>query len=306
MIPEVSVVCPCYNEEANVEAIAAAVTAELERAGATFEFIFIDNASTDRTVQIVRALCARDRRIKLIVNTRNFGQMRSPTHAIYQTSGRAVLGIVADFQDPPELIGPMLALWRGGAPIVLGTRAQEQSSWLHARIRALGYALFVRFGDVPIVPGATGFGIYDQRVIQVLKRWNEPEPFFRAMLVESGFPIVTVPHARGRRSRGKSSNSWPRLVNFAVSGVAGSAKRLLRLPIFIGAGLFALVALMLIAAALGAALGWHVGGLLWASLIEANVALLLGFLGLIGDQIRLIAERTRHTPLVIEKERINF
>lgn len=306
MPPEVSVACPCYNEEANVGPIAAAIIAELERAGADFELIFIDNASTDRTAERIRALCAANPRIKLIENTRNFGQMRSPTHAIYQTSGRCVLAIVSDFQDPPELIGPMLAHWRDGWPIVLGTRVSEDTGRLHARIRQWGYDLFARFGDVPIVPGATGFGIYDRRVVEALRHLNEPEPFFRAMLVESGYPIKLVPHVRGRRQRGVSSNTVGRLIDFAVSAASGSAKRLLRLPIYLGLALGVVALACLAIGLVASAFGRHGAPFLWAALIEANFAVVLGFLGLMGDQLRLTAERTRGTPLVIEKERVNF
>ena len=305
-VPEISVACPCYNEEENVAAIAQAIIAELEKARATFELIFIDNASKDRTVEIIRGLCAADPRIRLIANTRNFGQMRSPTHVIYQTRGRGVLAISSDFQDPPECIGPMIALWRGGAPIVLGQRESEPAGWALTLGRKLGYGFMGRYGDVKTVPGATGFGIYDQKVVQLLKRWNEPEPFFRAMLVESGFPIATVPHKRGQRLRGVSSNTLLPLLDFSISAISGSAKKLLRLPIFLG--LFSLLAVPVLLAGAGVAglAGSAPTSWLIAALIEFNAGLLLVFAGLIGDQVRLTAERTRGTPLVIEKERVNF
>jgi len=307
MVPEISVVCPCYNEEENVEAIAAAVIAELDKAGATFEYIFIDNASQDRTVEIIKKMCARDPRIKLIANTRNFGQMRSPTHCIYSTSGKAVLGIAADFQDPPELVGKMIDLWRQGWPIVLGVREEEPAGpWLTFG-RKIGYGFFGRFGDVNIIPGATGFGIYDQKVVQVVKQWNEPEPFFRAMLVESGFAIATVPHKRGPRLRGKSSNTFLPIVDFATSAVSGSAKKLLRLPVFIGILLVGLSMLMALGSLVGGIFfGTPIGPWLFDSFLELNMGVLFFFVGLLGDQVRLISERTRSTPLVVEKERINF
>lgn len=305
-IPDISIVCPCYNEEANVEAIAAAVIAQLERCDVTFEYLFIDNASTDRTVEIVRAMCARDPRIKLIANTRNFGQMRSPTHCIYATSGRAVIGIASDFQDPPELIPEFISRWRAGAPIVLGTRIVEKSSWWLGIGRKLAYGFLARFGDYSIVPHATGFGLYDRRVVDLLAGLHEPEPFFRGMLVESGYRIETVPHARAPRQRGVSSNTFFRLADFALSGLAGSAKRLLRVPFLlaIGSGLLALLgaAAALLAWVLGGAPGWFA----IAALIEANIALVFLFMGFMGDQVRLISERTRGTPLVVERERINF
>ena len=305
-VPEISVACPCYNEAENVAAIAAAIIAELERANATFELIFIDNASKDRTVEIIKGLCAADPRIRLIANARNFGQMRSPTHVIYQTRGRGVLAISSDFQDPPECIGPMIDLWRKGAPIVLGQRESEPAGWALTLGRKLGYGFMGRWGDVKTVPGATGFGIYDQRVVQLLKRWNEPEPFFRAMLVESGFPIATVPHQRGQRLRGVSSNTlWP-LLDFSISAISGSAKKLLRLPIFLGLSSLLAVPLLLAVAGIASLTGHGATAWLVAALIEFNCGLLLVFTGLIGDQVRLTAERTRGTPLVIEKERVNF
>ena len=306
MIPEISVLCPCYNEEANVEAIAAAIIAELDKLEAGFEFVFIDNASTDRTVEIVKRMATVDPRIRLIVNTRNFGQMRSPTHGIYQTRGRCVLGIAADFQDPPALIPELVARWRAGAPIVLGTRISEHSSFWLGLGRKIGYGFVGRFGDVPVIPGATGFGIYDRKVVDLLAQWHEPEPFFRSMLVESGYRVELVPHRRGKRTRGVSSNTLLPMLDFAVSGLSGSAKRLLRLPLLIAFVSLLLSVVSLLVALTVAIAGGHCSQFLWAALIELNFALVFLFLGLIGDQVRLISERTRNTPLVVEKERYNF
>lgn len=305
-IPDISIVCPCYNEEANVEAIAAAVIAQLEQCDVTFEYLFIDNASTDRTVEIVRGLCARDPRIKLIANSRNFGQMRSPTHCIYSTIGRAVIGIASDFQDPPELIPEFIRRWRAGAPIVLGTRIAEKSSWWLGAGRKLAYGFLERFGDYSIVPGATGFGLYDRRVVDLLAGLHEPEPFFRGMLVESGYRIETVPHARAPRQRGVSSNTFFRLADFALSGLAGSAKRLLRVPFLLAIASGLLAAVTITAALLCWVLDGPAGWWAMAALIEGNAALVFLFMGFMGDQVRLISERTRGTPLVVERERINF
>ena len=305
-VPDISIVCPCYNEEGNVEAIAAAVIAELEACQVSFEYLFIDNHSSDRTVDLIKAMCARDPRIKLIANTRNFGQMRSPTHCIYQTRGRAVIGIASDFQDPPDLIPEFVRRWRGGAMIVLGTRIAEQASPGLRLARRLSYGFLGRFGDYSIVPNATGFGLYDRRVVDACAALNEPEPFFRGMLVETGFPIETVPHARQPRAKGASKNNFFRLLDFALSGLAGSAKRLLRLPFAFAAlsgALFSISALALLVAAIRGTpmTGWAI-----SAIVELNFAFVFLFLALIGDQVRLISERTRGTPLVVERERVNF
>ncbi|MFL6735171.1 MAG: glycosyltransferase family 2 protein [Sphingomicrobium sp.] len=304
--PEISVVIPCYNEEENAAAIAAAVVQELEKVSSSFDILFIDNGSTDRTVEIVRGLCASDPRIKLIVNTRNFGQLRSPTHALFQATGRAVIGIVADFQDPPELIPEFVRRWRAGAEIVLGVSETRKVSPLLAGTRRLSYSLQRKFGDYPIIPNATGFGIYDAKVLRSIADLKEPEPFFRGLLVETGYRIETVSFKRPPRAGGKSKNGFLALLDFALSGLAGSSKGLLRVPLYVSFFIFCATAVTLIGAVYSMAVGANPRMWLFATLLEAQFGLLFLFLGLIGVQVRLISDRTRGTPLVIERERVNF
>lgn len=305
-MPELSIVIPCYNEEANVAAICAAVTDEAECHAASHEIILIDNGSSDRTRSLIRVLCAGDPRIRAIFNNRNYGQMRSPTYGIYQAEGRAVIGMCADFQDPPAMIGAFLAQWRAGAQIVLAQRRSERTGLLVALGRDAGYAFLRRHGDYPVIPGATGFGLYDRAVVDALAAWNEPEPFFRGMLVESGFRLALIPFDRPQRAAGESKNGIGTLFSFALSGVAGSAKSLLRLPVVLGGALL-LLALVLGLGAVPAAL---LAGPVWPLLGLALLCLLFGtlffFLGLIGEQVRMLAERSRNVPLVLEEERINF
>jgi glycosyltransferase involved in cell wall biosynthesis len=305
-IPDVSVVIPTRNEEENALPIAEAVIREMEATGLSFEVLFIDNASQDNTVPLLRELCARDPRVRLIVNTRDFGQMRSPTHAIFQAQGRAVINMCADFQDPPTLIGEFVRRWRAGADIVLGVRASEQSSLGLSVARDTAYWFFQRFGDYPVIPNATGFGLYTQRVVRHLARLKEPEPFFRGMLVETGYHIEQISYPRPPRAGGKSNNNFFALLDFTLSGLAGSSKRLVRVPFYLGA-LGIMVGLAMIPIALVAwALGY--GGWGWPAMIaiQLQLAALFVFLGLVGDQVRLISERSRQTPLVIERERVNF
>ncbi|MDV3457845.1 glycosyltransferase family 2 protein [Sphingomonas sp. HF-S4] len=306
MKPELSVVIPCYNEAENVRAICAAVTAEAAQHAASHEILLIDNESTDATRDLMRGLCAEDPRIRAIFNNRNYGQMRSPTYGIYQAEGDAVIGMCADFQDPPAMIGAFVAQWRAGAQVVLGQRRSERTSPLLAAARRLGYAFLRRYGDYPVIPGATGFGLFDREVVDTLAAWNEPEPFFRGMLVESGFRLAVLPFDRPERAAGTSKNDVAALFSFALSGLAGSAKSLLRMPIVLSF-LVAGCALLLGAAAAAAALfGGPALALLGFATGFGMFAVLLLFLGLIGEQVRMLAERTRNVPLVIESERINF
>ena len=304
--PEISVVIPCLNEEANARPIYEAVRAELERHAPSYEMIFIDNNSTDGTRAILRDICARDSRVRAIFNTRNFGQMRSPTHAIYQAAGRAVIAMCADFQDPPALIGEFIARWREGAKIVLGVRRTEKSGAALSLLRRSGYEFLERNADYPVIPNATGFGLFDRVVVDTLAGWHEPEPFFRGMLVESGFPLSLVAYDRPERLHGQTKNGFRQLADFATSALAGSSKGLLRRPILASLGFFGIAVLLLLGAAVTAIVG--TGAWLWLILgVQFGLfALAFLFLGLIGEQVRIITERTRTVPLVVELERINF
>ncbi|WP_380871829.1 glycosyltransferase family 2 protein [Sphingomonas sp. DBB INV C78] len=299
-------VIPCFNEEENVRAIHAEVKAVAERHATSYEIIFIDNQSQDRTRDLLREICAADPHTRAIFNNRNYGQMRSPTHGIYQARGDAVIGMCADFQDPPAMIGEFLRLWRAGAQVVLAQRRSEKTGPLLHLIRRGGYSFLGRFADYPVVPGATGFGLFDRAVVEELARWNEPEPFFRGMVVEAGFRLAIVPFDRPQRAAGETKNDLGTLVDFAISGIAGSSKSLLRWPIK-GSVYAGVLAVLLLCTGLGAAL---LGASAWPFLSfgvpMAMFAMLMLFVGLIGEQVRMISERTRNVPLVIEEERLNF
>jgi len=304
--PEISIIIPCYNEEENAREIHAAVSREVAKHTSSYEIIFIDNASTDRTQVHLREICAADPHSRAILNNRNYGQMRSPTYAIYQAEGQAVIAMCADFQDPPAMIGPMIAQWRAGAQVVLGQRRSEPASVATRLSRRLGYALLGRFADYPVIPGATGFGLFDRACVDALAAWHEPEPFFRGMVIESGFRLSVLPFDRPPRAGGTTKNNMRELVRFALSGLSGSAKGMLRAPLVLSAYVGA-IGLLLTMATLVAVLTGHGFSLLLILTVQiCFFAAMLFFLGLIGDQVRLISERSRGVPLVIEEERIGF
>lgn len=303
---ELSFAIPCYNEEENVVAMYEALTAEAEKHASSHEIIFIDNCSKDRTRELICDICARDQRVRAIFNNRNYGQMRSPTYAIYQADGAAVIGLCCDFQDPPALIGEMMRQWRAGAQVVVGQRRNEKTSLLLGLVRKAGYAFFRRFADYPLIPGVTGFGLYDREVVDMLASWNEPEPFLRGMVVESGYRLAVVPYDRPQRAGGRTSNDFWTLLNFALSGIGGSAKSLLRLQL-ISAIFFSFFAgLLALATVIRFVIYGYSPVLLILTVFFALFSVMLLFLGLIGDQVRLLAERMRNIPLVIEEQRLNF
>jgi len=304
--PELSIVIPCFNEEENVRQICAAVTEQAQLVAASHEIVLIDNCSTDATRSIIRDLCAADPRIRAIFNNRNYGQMRSPTYAIYQAHGAAVLGMGADFQDPPAMIPTLVEQWRAGAQVVLGQRRRERSSLQLRVIRKLGYSFLKRFADFPIIPGATGFGLFDRKVVDALAHWNEPEPFFRGMLVESGFRIAVVPFDRPPRAAGESKNGVRSLFAFAMSALSGSARSLLRLPLLFAALTVALAGGLVAAWLIALVIGGPASVFAWLGAGAIALSLILLSIGLLAEQVRLLSERSRNVPLVIEDERINF
>ncbi len=204
------------------------------------------------------------------------------------------------------MIADFVGQWREGAQIVLGQRRAEEASLVVRLARHWGYLLLGCIGDQPIIPGATGFGLFDRKVIDTLAGWKEPEPFFRAMIIESGFRLAVIPFDRPARAAGESKNGFSALCSFALSALAGSGRSLLRLPIVLSpvAGAMALLF------GCSAFAAWLLGGAGWPlvalSVAFGMFAVLLLFIGLIGDQVRLLAERSRNVPLVIEQERINF
>jgi glycosyltransferase involved in cell wall biosynthesis len=173
----VSIITPCYNEEANVQEVYGRVRAVMAGVGRyRYEHIFIDNSSRDRTVEILKIIAARDKNVKLIVNSRNFGHIRSPMHALHQAQGDALIGIVADLQDPPELIPRMLEKWEEGCAMVLCIKEASEENALMYWIRKKYYRLVNRLSSLETFENFTGSGLFDRRVVDIVKSLNDPYP----------------------------------------------------------------------------------------------------------------------------------
>lgn len=303
---DISVVIPAYNEETNIVDIVMAVQAVLETEGVSYEIVVIDNASVDNTVPLVKELCAKFPQVKLIVNARNFGQLRSPVHAIFQTKGRAVIGICADFQDPPELIADFIKKWRQGAKIVMAVSGSKNHGPVMRFMRAIAYYCLNKISRYNVIVNATGFGLYDRVVVDALSTWNEPEPMWRVMVTEAGFPVETIYYERPLRVKGESKNNLFTLVSFALSAFASTGQRLLHFPLFIAGILSVTTAITCFVALIYIFLGNDSIGLWIGAGVELLFCLCFMSLGIMGEHIRIISERTRSVQLVIEKERVNF
>jgi glycosyltransferase involved in cell wall biosynthesis len=309
----ISILTACFNEEENVEALIKAVADVFKNLPQyTYEHVFIDNASSDNTVSILRRIAAHDKHVKVIVNARNFGHIRSPYHGLMQCNGDAVISLVADFQDPPEMIIKFLEKWEEGYKIVVGIKERSKENPIMFFIRRFFYNLLSRAsqgnGETPI-KNFTGFGLYDRQFISVIKTLDDPYPYFRGLITELGFNRFEIPYTQPERAAGKTKNNFFTLYDMAMLGFTNHSKLPLRLSAFIG--FFAAIISLLVA------LGYFFYKLLFWDTFQAGTApMVIGifffssvqlfFIGIIGEYIGAIHTQVRKRPLVIEKERINF
>jgi glycosyltransferase involved in cell wall biosynthesis len=188
-VKTISILTPCYNEEENVEELYHRVRTVIASLGKyKYEHLFIDNASRDRTVEILKRIAESDQNVKIIVNARNFGHIRSPMHALYQTSGDAVIGIVADLQDPPEMIPELVAKWEEGYSMVLCIKGASEESGVMFWVRKKYYRLVNRLSSIQTFENFTGFGLFDRKVVDTIKSLNDPYPYFRGIIAEFWLP----------------------------------------------------------------------------------------------------------------------
>jgi len=306
----ISVVAPCYNEEDNVDELHRRVAAVF--AGFPeheLEMLFIDNASSDGTSERLRALAARDPRVKVILNARNFGHIRSPMHAILQAAGDAVIPMASDLQDPPEMLKAFIDGWERGYRKVVAVKPVSRDNVLAFALRKLFYSTLNRISEIPLIENFTGFGLYDRSVIDYIKGLDDPYPYFRGLVSEVGFDTLIVEFEQPRRLRGVTKNNFYTLYDIAMLGITNHSKLPLRIATIGG---FAMSALSLFTAFV-----YFVYKLVrWDEFAVGQAPLVIGlfflfgvqmfFIGLLGEYVLAIHRHVLHRPLVVEKERINF
>jgi glycosyltransferase involved in cell wall biosynthesis len=306
-----SIVSGCYNEEENVRELYERITRVFaeELPEYSYELILIDNCSRDKTVEVLRGICREDMRVKVIVNNRNFGHVRSAYHALFQTKGDAVIAMASDLQDPPEMIPQFVCKWEAGYKIALAQKTTSEESALFSFVRKAYYNLVSRLSDTPLVKNVTGFGIYDRRVIEEIRKIGDPYPYFRGLICDLGYEQALIPFNKPARKRGFTKSNFYTLYDLAMLGFVNHSKVPLRLAIFSGFCVGAASFLVGIAYLVYKLLFWSnfqagtapvVVGLFFLGAVQ------LFFIGIIGEYIGAIHTQILRRPLVIEKERINF
>lgn len=308
----ISIVASCYNEEGNVEELYDKIILQLQKKPEyDYEIIFSDNKSTDNTAVKLRQLAKKDKKVKVILNSRNFGHIRSPYYALTQAKGDCAMLMASDLQDPPELIEEFITKWEMGNKMVLGVKKTSQEfigMWL---IRKLYYNFIEKIADdeVHLVKNYTGFGLYDKAVLEIIKANKDPYPYFRGLICSIGFQKEFVYFEQPKRKKGKTKNNFYTLYDMAILGIVKHSKLPLRLSIFIGffsSLFFLLLSFYYLISKL----------LFWESFLAGMSPLLIGFfllgsfqlffIGLLGEYIGVILTQVSEKPLVIVEEKINF
>ena len=306
----ISIVTACYNEEENVLNLYNQVREVMAGIGRyEYEHIFIDNSSRDNTVAILKSIAAQDKNVKIIVNARNFGHIRSPIHALFQARGDAVISIVADLQDPPQMIADMVREWENGAYCVLGIKRASEEASLMFWLRKQYYRLVERISSIETIQNFTGFGLYDRKVIELVRSFEDPYPYFRGMIAEIGLPTVKLMYDQPARKFGTTNNNWYSLYDIGMLGIINNSKiplRLAALAGFLGASVSFLIAVIYLVLKL----------VFWKTFSFGLAPMLIGvffisslqlvFLGVMGEYIGAIYTQVQNRPYVVELDRINF
>ena len=306
----ISIVTPCFNEEENVEELYKQVKEIFSNLSEyEYEHIFIDNDSSDKTVPILKRLAKDDQNVKIIVNARNFGHIRSPYYAVLQASGEAVIPIVADLQDPTEMIPSFIKKWEEGYKVVLGVKVSSGESLLMFNIRKMYYNFINRVSEIKLTKNNTGFGLYDQRIIEILRQVDDPYPYFRGLISDIGFESYKIEYKQPARKRGITKNNFYTLYDIAMLGITNHSKLPLRLAAMTGFLLSALSLLIAMIYFIYKIIYWNSFSLGIAPVVIGIFfffSVQLFFTGIIGEYIGSIHTQVLKRPLVIERERINF
>ena len=309
MSKKISIVTPTFNEEENIEKLCSEIALQMKKINYDYEHIVIDNLSTDSTVNILEKLTKMDKNLKVIVNSRNFGHIRSPIHGLLQASGNAVILMSADFQDPIDLIPKYISEWEKGHQVVMGQKKTSEESSIKHFIKKLYYKFINSISDIPLLMDTTGAGLFDRKIIEELRKVNDPYPYFRGLVSEVTSDVKLLPFHQPNRSNGNTKNNFYTLYDLGIVGIIKHSKIPLRIITFIGLAASLLSFAISIIFLFRKLLNWNsfdagIAPLIIGVFMIGSIQIFL--LGFIGEYVMNILYHNINLPLVIEKKRINF
>ena len=310
---KISIITPCFNEEDSIIECIEQVKKIFEQDLKNYELehIFCDNGSSDKTVEILKQVAVKDRRIKIIVNSRNFGILKNTYNGVLNATGdAAILFFPVDLQDPPELIQEFVKYWEKGFEIVYGMRAKRQEGFFYRNIRKVYYRLLSSCTYVDYPPDAGDYQLVDRVVLNAMKQIDDAQPFMRLMTFDCGFRSFGIPYTWQTRKKGVSRNTLMNMIAQGINGIVSFSSMPLRLALIFGLILsclsIAYAFCVGVMAALGktSTVGRGVPTVIVALFFFSGIQLL--FAGILGEYILAIYNQVRRRPLVIERERVNF
>ena len=306
----ITIVTPTYNEVNNIDELYSRISkVTIKNSNYNFEHLFIDNASTDGSIDKIKQIAKKNKKVKLIVNARNFGADASIMHGMAQVQTDACIYIVSDLQDPPELIPDLIKKWEEGFKIVGLVKTESEESKFIFFLRRLYYRLLTIISDTPPIENYAGSGLIDREVIKILKEINDPVPFVRGLLVEIGLPMGIVYFKQPIRKKGVSSYSFSTLYQAAIEGITNHSKVPIRIMSIFGFVLSFLsfilaITYLFLKIFFSDTFEIGIGSVLISLFFFGSIQMF--FLGVIGEYISIIHTRVRKMPIVVELERTNF
>ena len=306
----ISVMTPCYNEEGNIQTIYQAVKEQFDCLKAyTYEHIFIDNCSTDHSREILRRIAKQDKHVKVIFNARNFGPNLSGTYCMLQATGYALIFIVCDMQDPPEMIPVFLKKWEEGYKVVMGQKTKSRENPMMFQIRKCYYKIMDAVSETEHLENVTGYGLFDREVLAMIRWMDDPEPYIRGLITQLGYKWCLVEYTQKQRQLGKSSYNFNRYFDFAMTGLTHVSRKPLRVLTLSGMVLSTISFILAVVYLIMKLVHWYrfdmgMAPVLIGMFLLGSVQIL--FLGILGEYIGAILIRVSKRPMVVEEERINF
>ena len=306
---KISIVTPTFNEVENIEKIYLEIKKKINEINCDYEHLIIDNNSTDGTIDKIRQLAQKDKNLKIIINAKNYGHIRSPFYALLQTNSDATILMASDFQDPVDLIEEYIEKWKNGKKIVLGQKISSEENKIKYSIRTLFYNFLNKISEFELPKNTTGSGIFDKSIIDKLKKINDPYPYFRGLITELGEEITTIQFRQPLRKSGITKNNLLTLYDIGMLGIVKHSRKPLRFMTLLGflasiaslvVGIIYLFYKLLFWNSFSLGLAPIIIGIFFVSAVQITL------LGLVGEYIGVILLHQRNMPLVIEKERINF
>lgn len=313
MKKKITIIAPFYNEESNFDEFTKRLFSAIDLIKQyDFDYIFIDNCSTDKTRNLLYNLAISNKKVKVIFNTKNFGHIRSPYWAFLQTADdiSAVFYLTSDLQDPPELINSFIGNWeKNEVDVVVGVKTKSDINPISHFFRTCFYYILDKLSNVEQIPNFTGFGLYNQKFLSLLKTVNDPYPYFRGLVSEFGLKYSSIDYTQNKRKSGFSKNNLLTLYDIGILGLVTNSTTFLRISMLLGFLVsffsFSIGSIILIDRI------FHISDIeIGYTPIMVSVFFSLGFIlfmvGTLGEYLLILVRKALNRPVVVEEKRINF